>query len=222
MSETATDRPPTVFNPVTGVQVRLPATVDREVLSAIGGVPEDGGEPDAVAIDLPPGARGPPEHVHPSTEERFAVVEGTVTFRVDGRERRLERGASVWVSHGTDHTFHNDGDRPARLYARTVPESEALAEVVATLFGLAVEGRTDDRGRPGPLQAAAIAERVDETHLAGVPVAAQRLYGRALGPVARALGYEATYDRFLDRSFWESAKERPRPAGDGDGASADD
>ncbi len=225
MSKGSPDRPPAVFNPITGVRVRLPETVDREVLSAIGGIPTDGEDPEAAEIELPAGAQGPPEHVHPTTEERFAVIEGTVTFRVNGSERRLERGASVRVSPGTEHTFGNDGDRPARLYARTVPESEALGEVVVTLFGLAVEGRTDDRGRPGLLQGAAIAESVDETHLAGVPVAAQRLFGRTLGPVARAMGYRATYDRFLDRSFWETASEQDgvdRAANDAKPADADD
>lgn len=44
--------------------------------------------------------------------------------------------------------------------------------------------------------------QTDETVLAGPPSALQRLYGRAVGPVARALGYEATYDRYLSESFW--------------------
>jgi hypothetical protein len=70
------------------------------------------------------------------------------------------------------------------------------------LLGLAVEGRTDDRGRPGLLQGTATVAQTDETVLAGPPSALQRLYGRAVGPVARALGYEATYDRYLSESFW--------------------
>lgn len=195
----------TLFNPATGVRVTVPETVDHELRSAICPPPADGDSPDIVEISLSPGARGPVEHLHPDTEERFVVVDGEVTFRIDGRERSLSRGRSVRVSPGTAHAFRNDGDHATRLYGRTVPESERLGEIVATLFGLAVVGRTDDRGLPGPLQGAAIAEYTDATRIAGVPLTVQRLYGRTVGPVARALGYEATYDRYLEPSFWREA-----------------
>ena len=49
-------------------------------------VPDEDG---VAEIRLDPGAQGPAEHVHRTTEERFEVREGTVTFRIDGRERRL-------------------------------------------------------------------------------------------------------------------------------------
>jgi mannose-6-phosphate isomerase-like protein (cupin superfamily) len=209
-TETAADLP-TVRNPVTGVSVALPETVERDVLAPIGGVPDPGERPDAIEITLAPGARGPAEHLHPETEERFAVLAGAVTVRVDGRERTLGRGETLRVSPGTEHTFGNDGTEPARVYGRTVPDSEELGAVVATLFGLAAEGRTDDRGRPGVLQGAAIAEHTDETYFAGAPVAVQKLYGRALGPVARALGYEATYDRFTDEAYWRARSEQSEP-----------
>ncbi len=199
----ASDSPP-VHNPVTGITVRVPAEYDRAALS---GVAADTDDPDAVEIRLAPGASGPPEHVHPAIEERFVVTEGTVAFRVDGRERSLGPGTTVRVSPGTAHGFANPDDAPARMYGRTVPEDRELGAVVATLFGLAAEGRTDDAGRPGPLQGAAIAERDAGTYLAGLPISLQRAYGRLLGPVARRFGYEATYDRYLDEAFW---RERSR------------
>jgi mannose-6-phosphate isomerase-like protein (cupin superfamily) len=176
-------------NPATGVSVRA--------------------DDDAVEIRLAPGAPGPVEHVHPRIEERFEVVDGRPTFRVDGRERAQTPGREIRVSPGTPHAFRNDGDEPVLLRGRTVPESERLAAVVATLFGLAREGRTDARGRPGLLQAAVMAEGVDETYAAGVPRPLQEAFGALVGPVGRALGYRATYDRYLEESFWTTPEERP-------------
>jgi len=189
MEETAPrESAPAIVNPVTGVTVRA-------------------GADDAVRIELAPGAAGPAEHVHPRIEERFDVVAGTPTFRIESRERRVSPGRELRVSPGTPHAFRNDGDAPATLLGRTVPESERLAEVVATLFGLAQDGRTDERGRPGLLQAAVMAETVEETRLAGVPRPLQEAFGAVVGPVARALGYEATYDRYLSESFWAARAE---------------
>lgn len=189
-SDGGTDRL-SVTNPVTGVTVR---EADPEGWD--------------VEIRLAPGARGPAEHVHRSVEERFEVREGEATFRVGGRERALGPGTEIRVSPGTAHAFGNDADVETVLLGRTVPESDELGRVVATLFGLAREGRTDERGRPGFLQGAVIAEEaVDETHLAGVPYGVQRAVGRVFGPVGRALGYRATYDRYLEESFWRSGSE---------------
>jgi quercetin dioxygenase-like cupin family protein len=178
--------PPAIHNPVTGVVIRA-FDDDRE----------------GAEVVLPPGADGPAAHVHPNIEERFEVLAGAPTFEVDGRERTLEPGVDIWVSPGTPHAFRNDSDETARVRVRTVPESERLGAVVATLFGLAVEGRTDGEGRPSPLQAAVMAEStLDETYFADVPRPVQRAFGTLLGPVGRAVGYEATYDRYTDESFW--------------------
>jgi mannose-6-phosphate isomerase-like protein (cupin superfamily) len=179
------DRVP-VSNPVTGVS--LSDVPGRE------GVAE---------IRLAPGAQGPAEHVHRTTEERFEVREGEVTFRIDGRERRLGPDTEVRVSPGTPHTFRSEGDGEAAMYVRTLPSNDRLGEVVVTLFGLAHDGKVDDRGRPGFLRAMAMAEAtLDETYFTGLPYGVQRALGDTFGPLARALGYEATDERYLEEEFW--------------------
>jgi quercetin dioxygenase-like cupin family protein len=182
------DPPRAIHNPVTGVTIREFAD-DRE----------------GAEVVLAPGSTGPAAHVHPEIEERFEVLAGQPTFRVDGRERALDPGADIWVSPGTSHSFRNDGDAVARIRVRTVPDSETLGRVVATLFGLAAEGKTDADGRPAPLQAAVMAEAtLDETYFADVPYPVQRAFGDLLGPVGRALGYEATYEKYTEASFWRA------------------
>jgi mannose-6-phosphate isomerase-like protein (cupin superfamily) len=180
------DAPRAIHNPVTGVTIREFA---------------DGRE--GAEVVLRPGAEGPAAHIHPRIEERFEVLAGRPTFAVDGRERTVEPGADLWVSPGTAHAFRNGTDEVVRIRVRTLPESERLGEVVATLFGLAAEGKTDADGRPSPLQAAVMAEAtLDETYFADVPYPVQRALGDLLGPVGRALGYEATYERYTDEAFW--------------------
>ncbi|MFC6940803.1 cupin domain-containing protein [Salinirubellus sp. GCM10025818] len=187
-----------IRNPVTGVSV---AGTDRAGWD--------------VEIRLEPGASGPAEHVHRTIEERFEVCEGTATFRVDGRERALGAGTELRISPGTAHAFGNDADEEAVLLGRTVPENDELGRVVATLFGLASEGRTDDWGRPGFLQGAVIAEAaLEETYFADVPYGVQRAVGRLFGPLGRALGYRATYDRYLEESFWRGESDGSGRAGD--------
>ena len=97
------------------------------------------------------------------------------------------------------------------MHVRTVPPNDRLGEVVITLFGLAHEGAVDEQGRPGFLRAMAMAEAtLDETYFTSVPYGVQRTLGEAVGPLARALGYEAVEERFLDESFW---RERARADG---------
>jgi mannose-6-phosphate isomerase-like protein (cupin superfamily) len=195
---TRADPPRAIHNPVTGVVIRE-LTDDRE----------------GAEVVLRPGATGPAAHVHPEVEERFEVMAGEPSFTVDGRERRLSPGADIWVSPGTPHAFANEGTVPARIRVRTRPESERLGEVVATLFGLAVEDETDADGRPHPLQAAVMAEAtLDQTYFADIPYPVQRAFGDLLGPVGRALGYEATYDRYTEASFWR--EHAPGAVGTGD------
>src|SRR5262245_57265417 len=45
----------------------------------------------------------PPEHFHPSQDERFTVLEGRVRAIVDGEERFYEPGETVEVPAGTRH-----------------------------------------------------------------------------------------------------------------------
>ena len=175
-----------VSNPVTGVSLHP--------------VPDD---ERAAEIRLAPGAQGPAEHVHRRSEERFEVRKGTVTFRADGRERELTPDTEIRVSSGTLHTFRNDSAVEASMYVRTVPQSDRLGEVVVTLFGLAHDGKVDERGRPSFLRAMAMAEAtLDETYFTGVPYGVQKALGETFGPLARALEYEPTEDRYLDEAFW--------------------
>jgi quercetin dioxygenase-like cupin family protein len=184
--------PRSIANPITGVRI-----------TAVVGPEATGGEYTESEVHLAPGADGPDEHVHREFEERFEVVSGRVTFSVGGRERTLGPGADVWVSRGTAHAFRNDTDDPAEMRVRTVPPGEG-GEILATLFGLAQDGRVDDEGQPDFLQTMVMAEADGgRTYFTDTPSPVQRALAEVFGPVGRALGYRATYERYLDAAFWE-------------------
>jgi quercetin dioxygenase-like cupin family protein len=60
----------------------------------------------------------PPAHFHPSQEEHFRVLEGTLQVEIDGARRALSEGDELVVPPGTVHAMWNDG--PGRVKAAWV------------------------------------------------------------------------------------------------------
>lgn len=152
---------------------------------------------------------GPPEHYHVGYEESFTVLRGELALTVDGETHHLRPGDELTVPPETPHGFAVAGDDLAATLTTTRPAARTL-DVVRTLYGLAHEGELDDDGEPGLLQAMALASAMsDDTVFTSPPPAVAKPLARLLGPVANALGYEATYDRFERDAFWERHVEQP-------------
>jgi quercetin dioxygenase-like cupin family protein len=64
---------------------------------------------------LAPGFHGPPPHRHREMVDCFYVLDGAVTFYVEGEPRDAAAGELVLVEPGTVHTFANTSDAPARM-----------------------------------------------------------------------------------------------------------
>jgi quercetin dioxygenase-like cupin family protein len=73
----------------------------------------------------------PPPHLHPSQDERFEVLEGTVRAVIDGEERRHEAGETFEVPAGTVHQM--SADPPARVRWQVRPALRT-AEFFETLY----------------------------------------------------------------------------------------
>jgi quercetin dioxygenase-like cupin family protein len=69
---------------------------------------------------VPPGG-GPPPHVHTREEEGFYVLEGEITFTVNGERVVATAGTFANMPVGTPHSFTNEGDRPARMLVSVAP-----------------------------------------------------------------------------------------------------
>jgi hypothetical protein len=132
-----------------------------------------------VEIWTEPGGGVLAEHVHPKLEERYEVLEGEVTFRVDRKPRRAGRGERLVVPAGARHSFENTGQEIAHLVVEAEPALE-LRESIEHGVALARNQKFTASGKPRGLraliEAAALAHRYRETViLSSPPPAAQRL-----------------------------------------------
>jgi mannose-6-phosphate isomerase-like protein (cupin superfamily) len=74
---------------------------------------------------VPPRGRRPLPHRHVNCSEAFWVLDGTITFVLDGTEQQGSRDDFLLVPRGAAHTFGNDGDEPARLLVLHAPAADA-------------------------------------------------------------------------------------------------
>jgi len=139
------------------------------------------------------GARVVGEHLHPALVERFTVLEGELTLKLDGQTQVLREGESAVIEAGVWHDWWNAADRNARARVEVTP-GERFAHMIETLYGLARLGHTNAKGMPPPLQLALIGrEFSDVIVFHSPPRAIQRAAFGALAPIARLRGYRATY-----------------------------
>ena len=64
---------------------------------------------------------GPPPHVHSREEEGFYVLEGEITFTVNGERVVATAGTFANMPVGTPHSFKNESDKPARMLISVAP-----------------------------------------------------------------------------------------------------
>ncbi len=137
----------------------------------------------------------PGPHWHPAVEQTFAVEEGKVRFRVDGRDLVLGPGGSVTVRPGQVHEFSNTGEDRVVVVEEDRPPGRHR-EMFELIHRLDLAGKLNERGIPtNPLLLGLLWERIDG-YIAGPPVFFQKLVFGGLARLARLVGYE---DRWASR-----------------------
>ena len=63
----------------------------------------------------------PPAHFHPSQEEHFKLLEGTLQVEIGGERRELSEGDELVVPAGTVHAMWNEGQGQTRAAWVTRP-----------------------------------------------------------------------------------------------------
>jgi mannose-6-phosphate isomerase-like protein (cupin superfamily) len=86
---------------------------------------QTGGDFSFMERTLPPGGRRPLPHRHVNCSEAFWVLDGAVTFVLDGVEFQGRRDDFLLVPRGAGHTFGNGGDTTARLIVLHAPAMDA-------------------------------------------------------------------------------------------------
>jgi len=69
---------------------------------------------------VPPGG-GPPPHVHSREEESFYILEGEITFTIDGKPLVATAGMFANMPVGMPHAFKNESGKPARMLISVAP-----------------------------------------------------------------------------------------------------
>lgn len=156
--------------------------------------------PDRVLVAhlyVKPGGRVAAAHRHPTIAERFHVLSGQVGFLLGDRETTLGPGEEAEVPAGTLHDWWQVGEEPAEVVVEVAP-GDRFTEMVATLFGLARDGKVDSRGLPHPLQLAVTVHAYrDVMVLASPPAWVQNLAFGVLAPIGRAFGRKPYYPEYL-------------------------
>jgi hypothetical protein len=95
------------------------------------------------------------------------------------------------------HDWWNAGDEEAQVVVEINP-GRRFEIMISTLFGLANDGLTNDKGMPHLLQAAVIADEfADVVQFLRPPLFIQRALFALLAPIGRALGYRPYYERYM-------------------------
>jgi quercetin dioxygenase-like cupin family protein len=132
-------------------------------------------------------------HVHPSQEERFEILRGSVGFKIGRKKLVAGPGQRISIPAGTTHKFWNAGDDEAHFVCEVRPALQ-FEQLIETMFSLAADGKTNRKGMPNLLRLAVIANAHFDTVRLPFPPAFVQKAGLTLGaPIGRLVGYGATY-----------------------------
>jgi quercetin dioxygenase-like cupin family protein len=176
------------------------------------GTDETNGELIVSDLRLRPGGGAIGPHIHPQADERFTAVTGKLGYLLGDQKLILEAGESMDIPRGTVHDFWNAGEDEARVVVEIRPGAR-MELMIRTMFALAMEGKTNDKGMPGLLQMALISREFDDVlQVMNPPLAVQRVLFALLTPLARLLGYQAIYPHHQSIKLGTTEVE-PLPAG---------
>jgi quercetin dioxygenase-like cupin family protein len=171
-----------IENPVSGESITFRKTAA-----------DTGGELLEFDLELTPDGHVPGKHVHPSQEERFEVLAGTMKFKLGRKTVVAEAGEVVTVPAGAAHKFANGSDETAHVRVQVTPALE-MERLLETAVRLAEEGRTTSKGMPKPLDLALfVTEFGDEVQGAFPPAWVQRATMAPLAWIARRRGHAERY-----------------------------
>jgi len=132
----------TIENPVSGERITFietAADTDGELLE--------------IELELSADGAVPGAHIHPEQEERFEVIEGTMSFRMGLKKIVAGPGEVVTVPAGKVHAFKNAGEDTAKVRVQVRPALQ-MEQLFETTVALAEDGRTTGKGMPKPLDLA--------------------------------------------------------------------
>jgi mannose-6-phosphate isomerase-like protein (cupin superfamily) len=167
-------------NPLTGQRIIFRRTSEETIGELL----------EVESVYTSPSPSRPPAHYHPAQEEIFRVLAGQLHAVSNGRQRVLKKVEMLVVVEGARHEmWAEEAGVHVNWQTRPALKTETFFE---TVFGLAWQGKTNEKGSPHLLHASVIArDYSDEFRLASPPWTVRRLLFAVLAPLGRLLGYRA-------------------------------
>src|SRR5688572_28988456 len=109
-------RPPTLRNPAVGRTIAVVGDVYRFLATG----DDTNGKYAMIEAIVPPGG-GPPRHVHSREEEGFYILEGEITFTINGERVVTTAGMFASMPVGTPHSFKNESSERAKVLISVRP-----------------------------------------------------------------------------------------------------
>jgi quercetin dioxygenase-like cupin family protein len=176
------------------------------------GTDETDGQYMMADLRVKPGGAVLGEHIHKTLDERFTVLQGTIGYKLAGREGTAGAGEVIDLPRGIAHDWWNAGTDEARVIVEIKPAAR-FEQMAATLFGLAQDGKTNSKGMPNMFQLALISQEFEDTvQFTNPPVAVQKVLFAILAPIGRLLGYQAIYPQYFEVTA-EKVEVEPLPKG---------
>jgi len=108
-----------------------------------------------VEVELAPGG-GTPKHYHTTFNETFFPVQGLPDVEV-GRKQLLLQGTAIATAKKNEiHRFYNPGNDTIRFRVKISPAETRFLESLSIGYGLANDGKTNDKGIPKKLDHLAV------------------------------------------------------------------
>lgn len=163
--------------------------IQRDYATFLATSRDTGGDRTVLEVELAPGGGNAP-HVHPSFDERFELLAGTLAVHVDGETHLLNPGDRAIAPAGTRHNFANpSADEPAVFRVTLHPGSAGFEDALRIAYGLACDRRVNERGIPRNLYHLAVLMEMGETRPTGAASLLAPAF-RLLARRARRLGIE--------------------------------
>lgn len=135
----------------------------------------------------------PDEHLHPHQEEIIEVLDGEYAVEIAGSETRLNDGEEITIPEATPHRHYNPSAEPVRVAHEHHPARDSAAHA-ETMWALAQDGKTDEKGMPNMLRFAVISKAYPEiAYTTAVPIPVQKGMVALLAPLGRLVGYRPEY-----------------------------
>jgi mannose-6-phosphate isomerase-like protein (cupin superfamily) len=160
----------------------------KMTLRVVRGAEETNGELLELEATYEPGSVEPLEHFHPSQDEHFEILAGSMEANVGSERMTLASGDDLDIPAGTVHAMWNGSGEQARVLWQTRPALRT-EEFLSLVARLAREGKLTSKGARDPLAGAAVMHRYRaEFRPASPPPPVQAVAFPALSALAGLLG----------------------------------